>query len=193
MSSRVLQVARAADESRTWLLIDIVAAIPLEFTLKVVDYVTGASLSSSNPSLITGIKLLRMLKLIRLWKVLRYFSQIKDASRIHPSVWTILQLLGTFFSLAHFLGLSLFAAGYAAYRSGEPSWLTDLYIAFDGCDHALPIIDAPKAVQYLMSVYWSFTIISTVGFGDLRPSHTRGEPSSGTHRVTPAQRLQCAF
>lgn len=54
----------------------------------------------------------------------------------------------------------------------------------------------PTGYKYLASIYWAFTTISTIGFGDIRPVNTFEQVDareSACVRTRGGLRLYCAF
>jgi hypothetical protein len=106
-------------------------------------------------------KLLKMLKLLRVVKVKRLMAKFEEYI-ITDSV----DLLVTFFNIvvkiiviAHYMGCAFFYIGMDELRNNNNGWLV-----------ANDLLDVPFRTKYITSMYWAFTTMIAVGYGDITPT-----------------------
>ena len=101
-----------------------------------------------------------MLKLLRVVKVKRILMKFEEYI-----VTDQMNLMVTFFNLtikivviAHYIGCFFFFYGMDELRMNNQGWLIDK-----------EIIEADFKTQYITSIYWAFTTMAAVGYGDILP------------------------
>ena len=149
--------AIAAYYLKGWFWIDFPSSIPVELISYAMhnERHAGAGLT---PQLLRVLRLLRIVRLLKVLEVYRYISTIEIKLNINLRALNLLKLLVTLMYVTHLLGCGWHAVGTSAGKTSETTWL-DFY----------DIADAPLHTKYLCSVYWAFTTLSTVGYGDIVP------------------------
>ena len=130
-----------------WFIIDLVSCFPW-FLIDNIDGGDSASITKS-------LRLFRLVRLMRFSNVLMIFNKVKDKVLIHPGFFNIPKGLFTIILTAHLISCLWWCLGTVI--SDQP-W----YSVFDMKHKSL-------AERYTISLYWTFTTISGVGYGDVVP------------------------
>lgn len=151
----------AAHYLRGWFLLDVVTTVPF-------DLILNEELSRFNKFIrfVRISKLIRLLRLLRIMKIFRLatlFENLQELAliRIHPVILKILKLIFIVIFLAHVVGCIFFFL--ATIPEDGDTWIT--VVEKSGAR----VADLPPQSQYLVSVYWAITTMSTVGYGDVVP------------------------
>ncbi|TYZ61562.1 hypothetical protein PybrP1_010121 [[Pythium] brassicae (nom. inval.)] len=154
---------------RGWFVPDLISTIPFD---DIVSLLMGASDDEVHlfpTKLLRLTRVARLLKLTRFVKLSRVFGKIRDIIQISPwaeRLWRLMFMMSLF---CHW-NACLF---HAAMLMGEgEKLLTWCDIAFPdvrpgsaSCSETVPLFD-----RYVAAMYWAFTTLTTVGYGDIRPS-----------------------
>jgi voltage-gated potassium channel len=105
-------------------------------------------------SLVLFVRLLALLRLVRLFVILRRWESL---SWSHPGYLRVLKYLCVILIITHCIACQWFAAAYA---DGFPE---DSWVVAAGIEEEDPF------TQYVRSLYWTITTMTTVGYGDISP------------------------
>ena len=143
-----------------WFWIDMPASLPIELmTMNQVEGDEGLHLS-----LLRFLRMFRLLRLLRLLKVDVYIAQIEDKFEINLVSLRILGMVTRLLFMVHLLGCFWFYVAETSAAAGEEvTWVT----TYNGGS----AVDGPTEEQYLFSVYWALTTLTTVGYGDITPQN----------------------
>jgi len=145
--------------ARTWMLLDIVASIPF---YQFLDADSDAQLNRLGkiarlPKLVRLIRMLRLLKLLRVMKLVRLFNAWEQYNWLDVGIARMFKVVFGIFMVTHLIGCFWYFVAWGGQDNLDPdSWV-----------YRHGIQDAPAGTKYLAAVYWSFSTLTTVGFGDI--------------------------
>ena len=144
-----------------WFWIDSTSALPIDLIIeKSTDNITYLKTFR----LIKVVRIFKLVKLIKLSKLKYTFSKIEDfvSNRHIITFLSILKLQIYIYIVAHFMGCSMFSVS-SSYL--EPDSFANLVI--NKCEDA----NSTKEM-YLTSIYWAYTTMVSIGYGDISPRCT---------------------
>jgi CRP-like cAMP-binding protein len=151
----------------TWFWIDVISTIPLD------DMFSFATNHFGSTKIVKALKITKLLKVVRLLRLLRltrlvklnsYLEMIEDFLGISPALFELLSVLVQVFFAVHlsccaWWGLTTIIA------SPTEQWYPEHYAGST----------VPLARKYLLSSYFAFTTMTTVGYGDLHVQNVASE------------------
>lgn len=128
---------------------------------------TDSNISSSVMADAPGLlKLLKVSKLLKMLKLLRVAKLKKLMIKFEEYIVTdSMDLMVTFFNItvkimfiAHYMGCFFYYKGMDSMRLNSEGWLL-----------SEEMLDIGIMESYITSIYWAFTTMSAVGYGDITP------------------------
>jgi CRP-like cAMP-binding protein len=161
---------------RTWFFIDLIAVFPFEL-LERDSSEDSVSSSGGYKHLLRLIRLPRLYRIIRIVRLLKFarknrenelLEKLQDLFQLNTGFVRSLTFVVTLLTVVHIAGCLWFML--ARLEGFLPdSWIT-----------RSQLLDRSTDEQYIASVYWAFTTLCSVGYGDITP-------------LTEAERLFCLF
>ena len=143
---------------KSWFWIDLISTFPYDTLYNYLN-IRSHSLSSA-PQLLRIIRFYRVLKLLRLARLKRLFVQIEDYinSETLTNFLTIFKLMIFAFYIAHWTACLWYYISLQESETHAETWLTQAYFE-----------TGSTAEIYVTALYWAFTTMATVGYGDIVP------------------------
>ena len=137
---------------RSVFALDLIACLPLDMLL-----LAHADVSIGGTSVVLLLRLLRLFRVVRMFVIFRRWARM---GRINPGYLRIAKFAAVMALLIHWLACGWFLIASIA------QFPADSWVARCGIEAA------PPAVQYVRSLYWTITTMTTVGYGDITPART---------------------
>ena len=149
---------------KSWFIIDLVSCLPIQYVMIALDMDGESGATSQHTKLLKGLRLFRLAKLLRLGKLRDIFYQYEEemASLAFAAKFAFYVIMILY--ACHLIGCLWFLIGSTSVAGNPVGTEPAGWIANRG------ITDATVEVQYLSSIYWAMTVLTTVGFGDIGPS-----------------------
>ena len=144
-----------------WFWIDAPSSLPVEL---ITIFAPPGAEENKELSFLRFLRMFRLLRLLRLLKVDVYVAKVEDNFEVNLISLRILGMVFRLMFIVHILGCFWF---YIAVQSVEAG--ADISWAISYNDGAA--IEGTVDVQYLYSVYWALTTLTTVGYGDIIPQN----------------------
>jgi hypothetical protein len=180
---------------RGWFWCDFLSVVPFDLIFAALGENMSESATSA-PQLIRILRVARLFKLVRLVKLQRFVTAVEDDGLLSPFAMEIGFLFAGIMFLAHLLACVFFFMSAFIDIELRDNNASDLWRAARGGGTVeggrfLPMFNRsempaavsttwyemqglaarPQTIQYIVSLYWAFTTMTTLGYGDQVPEH----------------------
>eukprot|EP00931_Biecheleriopsis_adriatica_P055558 TRINITY_DN32880_c0_g2_i1.p1 TRINITY_DN32880_c0_g2~~TRINITY_DN32880_c0_g2_i1.p1 ORF type:complete len:1355 (-),score=283.65 TRINITY_DN32880_c0_g2_i1:72-4136(-) len=159
----------------SWFTIDFLSTFPVDRVVEAIAGDGSGNIGTQTRALkmIRMVRLVRLLKLARMLKMGKLAHKFEDMVDLSPLTLKCINLGAKLTVMSHFLGCFWFWV--STHNDSAPEQCASGLL---GCDDSLPpttwwkelaLEPDQKWDQYVAAIYWAFTTMTTVGYGDIHP------------------------
>ena len=152
--------AIAKNYLKIWFWVDLLTTFPYDWFIPSEESEVGFL---NAPQLLRILKLQKLVRLGRLAKVKKIIIEIEDyiSSHLLANLLVLLRLVIFAYYIAHWIACLWYLIAVVDSQYHPETWLNDAYI------------ESQSSFEiYITALYWAFTTMTTVGYGDIHPITT---------------------
>lgn len=178
-------------------MVDLLATFPFELVLSpLMDSSSSSSCASDSSSILFVFRLLRLVRILRIQRVLNFLN---DLQGVYSTLVRIFQVVAMLVLFGHWFGCIFYSIAAVELRTmvtelQDQGKLNASAVDCDACvsDEGITLLEEQPWIvydgtnlpcddfgrQYAVSLYWAFTTVTSVGYGDFYPT-TQSEYAVG--------------
>lgn len=143
--------------------IDFISSFPLEWLFS--SPLSNSNSSNSFLSIIRLLKFVRIFRLLKLIKSLKIFSRIQDyiLNELISVIYAMIKIAVFLSIVAHWIACIFYFVSISQVDENEVTWVN---VAIMGKGEEMELNE-----RYVTALYWAFTTMITVGYGDIVPQN----------------------
>ena len=147
---------------RGYFFIDLIATIPFGYILTSTSFAVANKLGKLGrlPKLIKFVRAARLLKLLRVYRLYDFIVQLEVEYNIHHGYSRMIKIVTLILLVTHMVGCFWFligiSGGGADVDSLKQGWVYRYHLHTEA-----------RWKQYISAMYWAFSTLTTVGYGDI--------------------------
>ncbi|KAL7449679.1 hypothetical protein ACHAWC_001720, partial [Mediolabrus comicus] len=148
---------------RGFFFIDLIATVPFGYILTSSSFAVSNKLGKLGrlPKLVKFVRAARLLKLLRVYRLHDFIVKLEVQLNIHQGYSRMLKIVILILLVTHMVGCFWYLIGITG-KGAEDDDLNS-----QGWVYRYYLDSSPRWRQYIASMYWSFSTLTTVGYGDI--------------------------
>jgi hypothetical protein len=137
----------------SWFIVDLLSSIPFDLFMSALGFVRILRL----------FRLFRLARLGKVFKLARYIDAVEDVTGLPPATFDLITMLVQVYFIAHLMTCIWWGLCDTASEAGQ-QWYSNKDLVY------ADLTQSPVAIRYVAALYWTFTTMSTIGYGYVKAS-----------------------